>query len=59
MKLKLFILVIALFAITAVSNSQDTISSKEAKDFIGQVKIVKGPVASVFVSNKFIQTPHL
>lgn len=32
--------------------AQDEISSKEAKNFIGETKNVKGIVASVFVSNK-------
>lgn len=52
MKIKIITFFVFLFALTAFSYSQDTVSSKEAKDFIGQVKIVKGVVASVFVSNK-------
>jgi DNA/RNA endonuclease YhcR with UshA esterase domain len=52
MKTRLIIFLALFFTLTLAANSQDTISSKEAKDFIGQVKIVKGPVASVFVSNK-------
>lgn len=52
MKTKIILIIFSLFALSYISNSQDTVSSKEAKDFIGQVKIVKGTVASVFVSNK-------
>lgn len=52
MKTKLIIIVFAVCSFVLSVNAQDTVSSKEAKDFIGQVKIVKGIVASVFVSNK-------
>ena len=50
MKNKIFLSVLLLFVISAFSYSQDTVSSKDAKNFIGQTKIVTGKVASVFVS---------
>ncbi len=49
-RIKLTTVLILLFS--ASIYSQDTISSKEAKNFIGEVKIVKGPVAGIFKSNK-------
>ncbi len=52
MKSKLIFTVLALLFISALTYSQDTISSKDAKNFIGETKIVTGSVASVFVSNK-------
>lgn len=52
MKTKLFFFLLLFIVITAVSHSQDTISSKDAKDFIGETKIIRGIVASVFVSSK-------
>lgn len=52
MKTKLLIAFLSLIFISSLSYSQDTVSSKEAKNFIGEVKIVTGPVASIFVSNK-------
>jgi len=52
MKTKLILFLLLFIGITSVSYSQDTISSKDAKDFIGETKIIRGIVASVFVSNK-------
>jgi DNA/RNA endonuclease YhcR with UshA esterase domain len=52
MKNKLIIITFALLFISALAYSQDTISSKDAKNFIGETKIVTGTVASIFVSNK-------
>ncbi len=52
MKLKLSLVLFSLIFISALSYSQDTVSSKDAKNFVGQEVIVTGPVASVFVSNK-------
>ncbi len=52
MKNKIILSALFLILICAFSYSQDTISSKDAKNFIGETKIVKGPVAGVFVSNK-------
>ena len=52
MKTKLFVTLFSLILFTALSYSQDTITSKEAKNFIGETKIVRGIVASIFVSNK-------
>lgn len=52
MKAKLFISLLFLLTISALSYSQDTISTKEAANFIGETKIVRGIVASIFVSNK-------
>ena len=52
MKTKLFIALFSLIFISALSYSQDTVTSKEAKNFIGETKIVRGIVASIFVSNK-------
>lgn len=47
------ILILFLFlSLTVLSFSQDTISTKDAKNFIGETKIVRGIVASIFVSNK-------
>lgn len=50
MKNKILLSVLLLFLVTAFSHSQDTVSSKDAKNFIGQTKIITGKVASVFVS---------
>ncbi|MBZ0201715.1 MAG: nucleotide-binding protein [Ignavibacteria bacterium] len=52
MKNKLIISALFLMFICVSSYSQDTVSSKDAKSFIGETKIVKGLVAGVFVSNK-------
>jgi len=52
MKTRLIFLILLIIGISTISYSQDTIQSKEAKDFIGETKILKGPVAGVFVSNK-------
>ncbi len=52
MKTKIMFVFLTFILISAYSYSQDTVSSKDAKNFIGEVKIVTGPVASVFVSNK-------
>jgi len=52
MKAKLVIAIFALLFISALSYSQDTVSSKDAKNFIGETKIVRGIVSSIFVSNK-------
>ncbi|HRE10083.1 MAG TPA: hypothetical protein PK605_02105 [Ignavibacteria bacterium] len=52
MKTKLFLLLLMFIGISAISYSQDTVSTKEAKNFIGETKIVRGIVASIFVSNK-------
>src|SRR5689334_11640216 len=52
MKNKILLSALFLFIFTAVSFSQDEISSKDAKNFIGETKTVKGVIASVFVSNK-------
>lgn len=49
---KILVLALAFFALATISYSQDTVQSKEAKDFIGETRVVKGPVAGVFVSNK-------
>ncbi|MEO8513352.1 MAG: hypothetical protein ABI543_07330 [Ignavibacteria bacterium] len=52
MKTKIIFAFVSFIFISALSFSQDTVSSKEAKNFVGEEKIVTGPVASVFVSNK-------
>ena len=52
MKTKLFFVLLLFIGITAVSYSQDTVSTKDAKNYIGETKIVRGIVASIFVSNK-------
>lgn len=52
MKTKILFSLLLFIGITAASLSQDTVSSKDAKNFIGETRIVKGIVASVFVSNK-------
>lgn len=52
MKIKILISLFAVCVLTSLSYSEDTISSKDAKNFIGEPKIVRGMVASVFVSNK-------
>lgn len=52
MKTKLILIFFLFIGVAALSYSQDTISTKEAKNFIGETKIVRGIVASVFVSNK-------
>lgn len=49
MKIKILIPFLFLFLLS-FSYSQDTVSSKDAKNFIGQTKIITGKVASVFVS---------
>lgn len=50
MKNKIILSFLFLFLISAISFSQDTVSSKDAKNFIGQTKIITGKVASVFVA---------
>lgn len=52
MKNKIILSALFLIFFCALANSQDTVSSKDAKNFIGENKIVKGLVAGVFVSNK-------
>ncbi|MBE2219536.1 MAG: nucleotide-binding protein [Ignavibacteria bacterium] len=52
MKTKLILFLLFFIGITNVSYSQDTVSSKDAKNFIGETKIVRGIVSSIFVSNK-------
>lgn len=52
MKAKLFLFLFLFLGLSALTYTQDTISSKDAKDFIGETKIIRGIVASVFVSNK-------
>lgn len=52
MKTKLIFFLLLFIGISAVAFSQDTVSSKDAKNFIGETKIVRGIVASIFVSNK-------
>ncbi len=52
MKIKFIITLFAMVVISSLTFSQDTVSSKEAKNFIGEEKIVTGKVASVFTSNK-------
>jgi DNA/RNA endonuclease YhcR with UshA esterase domain len=52
MKTKILIALFAICCLSAYCYSEDTISSKDAKNFIGEPKIVRGIVASVFVSNK-------
>ena len=52
MKTKILFILLLFISITAATFSQDTVSSKDAKNFIGETRIVKGIVASVFVSNK-------
>ena len=52
MKTKILITVFTICFLSAFCYSEDTISSKDAKNFIGEPKIVRGIVASVFVSNK-------
>lgn len=52
MKIKLLIALFTICIAASLSYSEDTISSKEARNFIGEPKIVRGMVASVFVSNK-------
>ena len=52
MKTKLFFVLLLFIGISAVSYSQDTVSTKDSKNFIGETKIVRGIVASIFVSNK-------
>lgn len=52
MKYKLFLILFFIIGIIATSHAQDTISTKDAKNFIGETKIVRGIVASIFVSNK-------
>ncbi len=49
---RILITVILFFIVTACSLSQDTVSSKDAKNFVGEVKIVKGTVAGIFKSSK-------
>lgn len=50
MKNKILLSALFLFLFTAVSFSQDEISSKDAKNFMGETKTVKGVVASVFTA---------
>lgn len=52
MKTKIILALFTLLFISALSYSQDTISTKDAKNFIGETKIIRGIVASIFVSNK-------
>lgn len=52
MKNKILLSFLILCLAAAVTFSQDTIPSKDAKNFTGETKIVKGIVASVFISNK-------
>ena len=52
MKSIIFIVLFLFIGIASISYSQDTVSSKEAKNFIGEVKIVKGTVAGIFKSSK-------
>lgn len=47
---KILFSILFLFLVTSIIFSQDTVSSKDAKNFIGETKIVTGKVASVFVS---------
>ena len=50
---RLVILLVIIFAFfLSNSYSQDQISSKDAKDYIGKTIQVKGKVASIFVSQK-------
>ena len=51
MKNKILLPALFLVFLCSFSLSQDEISSKDAKNFIGETKTVKGVVASVFVSN--------
>lgn len=52
MKTKLFFVLLLFVGISTVTYSQDTVSTKDSKNFIGETKIVRGIVASIFVSNK-------
>ncbi len=52
MKNKILLSALFLVFLCGFTFSQDEISSKDAKNFIGETKTVKGVVASVFVSNK-------
>ena len=52
MKNNLILSLIFLFIAATSVLSQDTISSKDAKNFIGEEKTVRGEVAAVFISNK-------
>ena len=52
MRTKILFALFTLFFVSALTFSEDTISSKDAKNFIGEPKIVRGVVASVFVSSK-------
>ena len=52
MKKILILSVLLLLFFISNSYSQDQISSKDAKDNIGKTLQVKGPVASIFVSQK-------
>lgn len=52
MKAKIFFSILALVVVSSLTFSQDTVSSKDAKNFVGETKIVTGKVASVFTSNK-------
>jgi DNA/RNA endonuclease YhcR with UshA esterase domain len=50
MKNKILLSALFLALLCGLTFSQDEISSKDAKNFIGETKTVKGVVASVFVS---------
>lgn len=52
MKNKILLSALFLVFLVGISMAQDTVSSKDAKNFMGETKIVKGTVAAVFVSNK-------
>lgn len=52
MKTKLILFLLLYIGLTALSYSQDTVLSRDAKNFIGETKIVRGIVASIFVSNR-------
>jgi DNA/RNA endonuclease YhcR with UshA esterase domain len=49
---KILFAVIFLFIVSFTLNAQDTISSKDAKDYIGKTVFVKGLVSGIFVSQK-------
>lgn len=52
MKIKIIFALLTFLFISGLSYSQDTVASKDAKNFVGETKVVTGPVASVFISNK-------
>jgi RecJ-like exonuclease len=49
---KISIVSIMFFVAASCSFSQDTVSTKDAGNYIGEVKVVRGPVAGIFKSNK-------